>query len=369
MLPGHFALMRRIGLAILLISVPCLAAGDPQAADAEPRTVTLLHEGSLTTPAGLPVEDGEYDLTLHLWSDLERRHLLGREDRSGVRVRAGRFMVELESHLPPGVERSELWLEAEVTPQASGRTVEAASSTLKTAITGWSVATAQYEITESAEGSIFGLSGDLGIANGLGGIDFFTGTSCGFACGAKMALRILPTGQMIKSTGDDAKLAVGHSGFLILGNPSGSNLLLDNNEIMARNGSSASTLYLQHEGGNVHVNGALVHSSDARMKESVEPLEAGLDEVLRLRPVSYEWIGRDDGRRVGLVAQDVREVIEDVVHEGDEGTLGIAYSDLVPLLIRAIQDQQAEIDELRDLVDRRLDPEGRRDGSDSDGKR
>ena len=93
----------------------------------------------------------------------------------------------------------------------------------------------------------------------------------------------------------------------------------------------------------------LVTTSDARLKEEVKPLSYGLGEVMKLRPVSYEWIGRENKQRtIGLLAQEVEEVIEEAVSTADDsiGSRGVRYVNMVPVLIKAIQDQQ-EIIELQ----------------------
>ena len=86
-----------------------------------------------------------------------------------------------------------------------------------------------------------------------------------------------------------------------------------------------------------------VNASDRRMKENIEDTQYGLDEIMELRPVSYTWKDRPErGTKLGLIAQEVQPLISEVVHVGDDpdATLGLYYSDLVPVLIKAIQEQQ-----------------------------
>jgi len=93
------------------------------------------------------------------------------------------------------------------------------------------------------------------------------------------------------------------------------------------------------------VNG-VVESSDARDKDQVRPLSYGLDEVRALRPVLYSWRrDPDHAFRYGFIAQEVRDVLPEIV-AGDEaeGSLSISYSGLVPVLVRAVQEQQQELD-------------------------
>jgi len=99
--------------------------------------------------------------------------------------------------------------------------------------------------------------------------------------------------------------------------------------------------------------GPTIQSSDRRLKNDINEIEYGLDEVLRLDPVSYRWKSKpDQGRKLGLIAQDVQDVIPEVVYAPDapDGMLGMNYAELVPILIKAIQEQQRQIDELRAQV-------------------
>ncbi len=108
---------------------------------------------------------------------------------------------------------------------------------------------------------------------------------------------------------------------------------------------------------------ALYESSDERLKTGIEDLDYGLDEIMRLHPVSYERTDRPwMGKNVGLIAQEVREVISEAVptqtytvldeETGEMGYvdneyLSIDYTDMVPVLIKAMQEQQAQIEELK----------------------
>jgi hypothetical protein len=93
-----------------------------------------------------------------------------------------------------------------------------------------------------------------------------------------------------------------------------------------------------------------INTSDGRLKTDVEPLGYGLADLRRLRPVRYRWsVGGADRPHLGLIAQEVREVVPEVVVVGDDeqSTLGMSYSELVPVLVRAIQELDAEVQRLR----------------------
>lgn len=95
-------------------------------------------------------------------------------------------------------------------------------------------------------------------------------------------------------------------------------------------------------------------TSDARLKEHIEPIQAGLAEILKLNPVTFEWKDKKingAGPKMGLVAQEVKEVLPEIVTgtgTGVEGDwYGVDYNALAAPMIKAIQELKAENDELR----------------------
>lgn len=84
-------------------------------------------------------------------------------------------------------------------------------------------------------------------------------------------------------------------------------------------------------------------TSDARLKENVETLNNAVEVVNSLRGVSYL---RDGKKEIGLIAQEVEQVLPEVIGETEGGFKTVAYSNMVGLLIEAIKEQQATIKEL-----------------------
>jgi endosialidase-like protein len=109
--------------------------------------------------------------------------------------------------------------------------------------------------------------------------------------------------------------------------------------------------------GNLTIAGSLSQNSDIRLKEEVEPLEGVLDRVLELVPIRYrfrEGTGHPRERKVGLSAQAVEPLFPELVMGGADGYLAVAYADLSAVLVRAIQEQQQQIEALRkELADLR----------------
>ena len=96
--------------------------------------------------------------------------------------------------------------------------------------------------------------------------------------------------------------------------------------------------------------------SDARLKDIDGAIESALDKVGALRPVYFTWKNDSAKRRkVGLIAQDVLSVLPEAVDvpesetddNGKQRYLSMAMPDVVPLLVAAIQEQQAIIEQLK----------------------
>jgi hypothetical protein len=123
--------------------------------------------------------------------------------------------------------------------------------------------------------------------------------------------------------------------------------------------------------GNVYISGVCspCSPSDPKFKKNIHPLQGGLQKVLALEPKSYEMevdkykgqISFSRGVHIGLMSDEVSKVIPEVVHDikspalrnGGSGAAdridfqAINYSSLIPVLISAIKEQQAQIEELK----------------------
>ena len=102
-------------------------------------------------------------------------------------------------------------------------------------------------------------------------------------------------------------------------------------------------------------------SSDLRLKENIEPLSYGLAEVMRLQPVRYNFKHQPKSdQRIGFIAQDMEAIIPEVVKEHALGIdempnqKTISYSVLTALLTKAVQEQQHEIDQLKEKINQLL---------------
>jgi hypothetical protein len=96
----------------------------------------------------------------------------------------------------------------------------------------------------------------------------------------------------------------------------------------------------------------LLNVSDARLKKNIANASYGLSAILKMRPVQYNWREGDDrDTKIGFLAQELRQVIPEVV-VGDETkeTLAVNYTELIPVLVRAIQQQQEQIEILKKKI-------------------
>jgi len=93
-------------------------------------------------------------------------------------------------------------------------------------------------------------------------------------------------------------------------------------------------------GNNIEAVGTITSTSDRSVKRNVRDIspEEALKLLLQLSPVSYNRTDLEGKpSQLGLIAQDVREILPDRVHEDDKGKLSISYIELIPLLISALK--------------------------------
>lgn len=96
--------------------------------------------------------------------------------------------------------------------------------------------------------------------------------------------------------------------------------------------------------------------SDESVKENITSLDYGLDTIMAMRPVSFEYIkdykNHGAGKQIGFIAQEMQKIVPEVVFSTPStGLLGINNIDpLVAVLVRAIQEQQVQIDDLRKQI-------------------
>lgn len=91
------------------------------------------------------------------------------------------------------------------------------------------------------------------------------------------------------------------------------------------------------------------YTSDLRLKKNIESLEEASSIVKKLRPVKFQWkkTNNDD---IGFIAQEVEKVIPAITSEDGENIKRVDYAKIVPILVKALQEQQIEIEALKKRI-------------------
>jgi len=121
-------------------------------------------------------------------------------------------------------------------------------------------------------------------------------------------------------------------------------------QIRFRSGGSATTVGSITSTGN---NATQYNtSSDYRLKENVAPIQNGLTRLQQLNPVQFDWKNSGETSE-GFIAHEVQEIFSDaVIGEKDaEEMQGMDYGRITPLLVKAIQEQQTIIDDLKTRIE------------------
>jgi len=99
--------------------------------------------------------------------------------------------------------------------------------------------------------------------------------------------------------------------------------------------------------GNFVATGNVTAFSDERLKENVETIEGALDKVSQMRGVTYNYKSElNDGQRgTGVIAQEMQQVMPEVVEEGEY--LSVAYGNIVGVLIEAVKELKEELNKCK----------------------
>jgi hypothetical protein len=131
------------------------------------------------------------------------------------------------------------------------------------------------------------------------------------------------------------------------------NMGLDNDNVFRIGGWSASGNRLQMDmSGNLTMAGNVTAFSDVRLKGEIETVTEALDKITQLRGVTYIRTDKDapEGRQMGVIAQEIMEVIPEVVTKDSSGMYNVAYGNLAGLFIESIKELKAELDEARNEI-------------------
>ena len=91
--------------------------------------------------------------------------------------------------------------------------------------------------------------------------------------------------------------------------------------------------------------------SDKQYKENIKPIESALDKAMKLQGVTFDWKKSDSildiKEDIGFIAQDVQKVLPELVRKNENGKLSLRQQGITPILLEAIKELKAEIEELK----------------------
>ena len=98
--------------------------------------------------------------------------------------------------------------------------------------------------------------------------------------------------------------------------------------------------------GTIRATGDVIAYSDERVKENIKTIDNSLEKVNKLRGVEFNKKG-EDKKSIGVIAQEIEKILPEVVSTDDNGMKSVAYGNITGVLIEAIKELKAEIEELK----------------------
>lgn len=184
-----------------------------------------------------------------------------------------------------------------------------------------------------------GIQGDSLGVQGTGVLGQSSGTgSFGVSGGSTVYVGVAGVGP-VHGVWGHGNIGTNANGVYATADPAGTG-----NGILANVGSS-NTAWAGNFSADVLARG-YYNTSDARLKTDIKDAPVGLSQLLKLRPVTYKWKtgGNGSPTQIGLIAQEVQKIFPDVVRaDAKTGMLSINYTELLPVAIKSIQEQQKVI--------------------------
>ena len=94
--------------------------------------------------------------------------------------------------------------------------------------------------------------------------------------------------------------------------------------------------------------------SDLRLKENIQQLPKGLEEILKLKPYKYNYKDDNETKHYGFIAQELNDILPILVssiNDDAEETLTVNITEIIPILVKAIQEQQTLIDSQKSKIE------------------
>ena len=116
-------------------------------------------------------------------------------------------------------------------------------------------------------------------------------------------------------------------------------------------GGGTNSFIVLANGNALNTNNSYGAISDKRLKENIADASPKLHDLLKVQIRQYNLIADEDKQKhIGVVADELESVFPGLVLEGNDGYKTVKYSVFVPMLVKAIQEQQAMIEELKAKV-------------------
>ena len=195
-------------------------------------------------------------------------------------------------------------------------------------------------------------------SNSIGIMNTASGTS---------ALRLNTTGSNNTANGynSGSALSTGNNNTMI-GNNSGSSVFNGSNNTMIGNNAQPTSGGVSNQirigDANItsaHIQVAWTISSDLRWKSDIKNTNLGLDFINKLRPVSY-YRDKDESKKTeyGFIAQEIEEALTNsgafnngIITKNDKGMYGVRYNDFISIMVKAIQEQHQQIENLKNEIE------------------
>jgi hypothetical protein len=178
-----------------------------------------------------------------------------------------------------------------------------------------------------------------------------------------------PFGTIGNASG--AGISGGSNGDFAIGTPTGSNNIIfhinavervrikTDGEILVFSSTDNGAYNLQCNGTGVWGAGAYVNGSDSALKYQIKDIDNALHLVMQLKPKTYKYkpfYNNSTEIQTGFIAQDLEKVLKNEIYK--DGVVisggkykGVAYDALIPLLVKTIQEQQSQIEDIKKQIE------------------
>jgi len=119
-----------------------------------------------------------------------------------------------------------------------------------------------------------------------------------------------------------------------------SNSKFNKNVVIGNNPTSTSLNindYILNINGNIGITGNIFNASDSKLKKNIETYPNALEKIMKCRGVLYE-LNENNKKNIGVIAQEIEEIIPEIIETTSSGIKNVNYLGLIPILIEAIKE-------------------------------